>query len=275
MSASLARSVRVISVVLPLLATTFCAGAASQGAPAGSLRATLYVPAGTSTVNVPSSTGAPFWIAGSLALTAWAHPSTSVTGVSSSSTSRPAIVASVAVRTKLTPGTTPPTATPEPSLPAIYADPPPAPGWVPMAILLVESGCYGTECGSQWTPQAQEYLFELKADRIHRGQGEGDSSPPFPLLVSDPRARCMGQWAAGNWYHNAVWTTFWTQEWTRWGTRWVEHWNGSPNWEGWNFAEDNRCPQATPSRNAYEFRSKPAMPGYQGDDHAAHVQGVV
>ena len=85
----------------------------------------------------------------------------------------------------------------------------------------------------------------------------------------------MGQWAAGNWYHNAVWTTFWTQEWTRWGTRWVEHWNGSPNWEGWNFAEDNRCPQATPSRNAYEFRSKPAMPGYQGDDHAAHVQGVV
>ena len=121
------------------------------------------------------------------------------------------------------------------------------PGWVPVVILLVESGCYGTECSSLWTPDPQKYLFEFKADRTRRGQGEGDGSPPSGLPVRDPRARCMGQWAAGTWYHNAVWTTFWTQEWTCWGTRWVEHWNGNPNWEGWNFAENDRCPQATPT----------------------------
>jgi len=140
-----------------------------------------------------------------------------------------------------------PTPTPEPSLPAVYAEPPPSPGWVPVMIILVESGCYGTECASTWTPDPQKYLFEFKADRTNRGAGEGDGSPPSGLPVRDPRARCMGQWAAGKWYHNAIWTTYWTQEHTRWGTRWVEHWNGSPNWEGWNFAEDDRCPQATPT----------------------------
>jgi len=140
-----------------------------------------------------------------------------------------------------------PTATPEPSLPAIYAEPPPAPGWVPVVILLVESGCYGTECGSQWTPDPQEYLFEFKADRASRSQGEGDASPPSGLPVRDSRARCMGQWAAGTWYHNAVWITYWTRQRTRAGTRWVEEWNAVPNWEGWNFAEDDRCPQATPT----------------------------
>ncbi|HIQ01182.1 MAG TPA: hypothetical protein EYH30_03480 [Anaerolineales bacterium] len=123
---------------------------------------------------------------------------------------------------------------------------PPA-GWVHVRWILVASGCSGCTCGSTWQPGSQEGLMEKPGDRRTVGRNEGPTSSPWGS-TADPRAQCpeSGEWAAGTWYHNAVFPVNWTFGGCRWEPGavrvcdWYGSW-GSPTWEGGNFAENDDC----------------------------------
>ena len=118
-------------------------------------------------------------------------------------------------------------------------------GWAKVRWLLTASGCSGTTCGSDWTPGSQTGLFEKTGDRTSKGHNEGDGNAPGGGSVRDPRAQCPdGEWAAGTWYHNAVFPVVWTSagctgEMPRTCT-FNGSW-GSATWDGWNFAENDVC----------------------------------
>ncbi|HKZ84238.1 MAG TPA: hypothetical protein VJ793_11350 [Anaerolineae bacterium] len=121
------------------------------------------------------------------------------------------------------------------------------PGWVLVQHLLIESGCSGGQCSSTWRPGTQEGLFEKIGDRTHRNQGEGDDNPPGPPpSVADVREQCAsGLWAAGDWYHNAIWLSTWSGGSLDLSTdpptlHFYETYT-TMSWEGWNFGEDDEC----------------------------------
>jgi hypothetical protein len=119
-------------------------------------------------------------------------------------------------------------------------------GWVKVRWLLTASGCSGCTCGAEWTPGSQTGLFEKPGDRTPRGHNEGDDSAPGGGAVNDPRAQCSdGEWAAGTWYHNAIFPVVWTLGPCTWhGSVYVCTYNGSwgaATWDGWNFAENDDC----------------------------------
>lgn len=75
----------------------------------------------------------------------------------------------------------------------VTTDPPnPGPGWGTVAQLLTRSGCNGTSCGSSWKPRNAEYevLLEKSSDRVPRGHGQGDGTPPYTAAVVYRRQAC-------------------------------------------------------------------------------------
>ncbi len=128
------------------------------------------------------------------------------------------------------------------------------PGWSLVTTLLVESGCSGGRCSSSWRPGTQEGLFEKTGDRTFMAQGAGDNNPPGPPgTVADEREQCAsGLWAAGAWYHNAIWLSSWSGGGLDFSTNpptihYYETWT-SMSWEGWNFGEEDSCLlQSTPT----------------------------
>ncbi len=127
----------------------------------------------------------------------------------------------------------------------------PAAGWNTVTTLLVHTGCQGCDCGSDWRPGTETGLFEKGADRTSAGHNEGNGTPPkVPFSVgNNARPQCAsGDWAAGTWYHNGVWSINYTNPQCRWSdggsVRICDYqgvW-GNQTWNGWNFAaNDNGC----------------------------------
>ena len=121
---------------------------------------------------------------------------------------------------------------------------PPA-GWVQVRWVLTASGCSGCQCGSNWQPGTQTGLMEKPADRQTVGRNQGPTSSPWGS-TGDPRAQCAnGEWAAGTWYHNAIFSVVWTFGGCRWegAVRVCDYYGswGSKTWEGGNFAENDDC----------------------------------
>ena len=128
----------------------------------------------------------------------------------------------------------------------LYPPASPPAGWVQVRWILTSSGCSGCTCGSNWQPGTQTGLMEKPGDRQTVGRNEGPTSSPWGS-TADPRAQCpeSGEWAAGTWYHNAVFPVEWTFGGCRWEgpVRVCDYYGswGSKTWEGGNFAENDEC----------------------------------
>src|SRR5262245_18425426 len=83
----------------------------------------------------------------------------------------------------------------------VPTDPPnPGSGWGTVQQLLTGSGCDGTSCSSTWRPRNDIYtiLLENAGDRISKGHGSRNGSPPYNATVVYRRETCPtdGAWAA-------------------------------------------------------------------------------